>query len=298
MKGALALPPSATEMEVPIPITTAISYDTYESLLAQELLGNYLSDTICPKHPHDDSPLTVPVPLELTQTVVSRGILVFEKDEWGIDTVVKLQSRIALAKCPVCKSRFRVLPADILPYKHYSPAVIERGVSLYNRGDLSLRKVAWDEFYGDQTPSHATLHAWTEGLGAYWSGRCFGEVAYALPAARIMKEVETRFPQVAPLLSVPVPVNPKRYRSPQRRERLEACRRFEKICAIIIACFCQFNRLIVGWGTSLGFGFRTGILSTAFEHIDSADMIAFAKPMRKEAKLCPIRGRSPPGDSK
>lgn len=285
-------------MVTPIPITIAVTHDTYASLLLQGLLGNYLNDAICPKHPHNGSPLAVPVPLELTKAVVFRGVLVFEKDECGIDTVVKLQIRIALARCPVCKSRFRVLPADTLPYKHYSLSVIEHGIRLYNRGDQSLRKVAWDGFYGEQTPWHATIHAWTEGLGAYWSGRCFGEVACALPAARIMKELEIRFPQVASLPSVPVRVNPKRYRSPERRERLEACRRFEKICAIIIACFCQLNRLIVSWGTSLGFGFRTGILNTAFEHIDSADMIRFAKPMRKEAKVCLIRGRSPPGDLK
>ena len=264
----------------------------------QGLLGNYLKDTICPKHPHDGSAVAVPEPLELTQTVVVRTVLVLKKDEYGIDTVVKLKILIALARCPICKSRFRILPADILPYKHYGLAVIERGVCLYNQGYLSLRAVAWDEFYGERTPSHTTLHAWTEGLGAYWSGRCFGEVAYSLPAARIMVELEIRFPQIAPLHTTPALVNPKRYRSPERRERLEACQRFEKTCVMIIAFFCELNRLIVGWGTSFGFGFRTGILSTLFEHIDSADMIPCAKPMRKEAKGCPIRGRSPPGDLK
>jgi len=294
----MQLPPSATEMVTPIPITIAVKYDTYASLLLQGLLGHYLNVTICPKHPHDDSPLTVPKPLELTKTVVLRAVLVFEKDEYDIDNVVKLQVHIALARCPVCKSRFRILPADILPYKHYSLAVIERGVRLYNRGDLSLRKAAWDGFYGERTPSHTTIHAWTEGLGAYWSGRCFGEVACALPASRIMAELEIRFPRIAPLSSIPAPVNPKRYCSPERRERLEACRRFEKACVMIISFFCELNRLIVGWGTSLGFGFRTGIQSTPFEHIDSTDMIPNAKPLKKEATECPIRGRSPPGDLK
>jgi hypothetical protein len=167
---------------------------------------------------------------------------------------------------------------------------------------MSLRKVVWNEFYGERTPAHSTLHAWSEGLGAYWSGRCFGEVAFTLPAARIMAELEIRFPQIGPLHSIPVMVNPERYCSSKRRERLEACQRFEKTCAktcaMIIAIFCELNRLIVSWGTSFGFGFRTGISSTLFEHIDSTDMIPCAKPMEKEAKQCPIRGRSPPGDLK
>jgi len=223
---------------------------------------------------------------------------VLEKDEQGIVTVVKLQMRIALARCPVCKRRFRILPADILPYKHYGLAVIEHGVHLYNQGHLSLRGVVWNEFYGEYAPSHTTLHAWTEGLGAYWSGRCFGEVAYALPASRIVAEVEIRSPEIAPLHFIPVLINPQRYRSPRRREHLEACRRFEKTCMMITWCFCELNRLIVSWGTSFGFGFRTGILSTPFEHIDCPDMITCAKPMRKEAETCPIRGRSPPGDLK
>jgi hypothetical protein len=275
-----------------------LTYNTYASLLLQGLLGDYLRHTICPKHPHNGSPLAVPEPLELTQTVVVRGVWVLEKDEQGIVTVVKLQMRIALARCPVCKRRFRILPADILPYKHYSLAVIEHSVHLYNQGYLSLRAVVWDGFYGEYAPSHTTLHAWSEGLGAYWSGRCFGEVAYALPASRIVAELEIRIPEIAPLHSIPVLVNPQRCRSLQRRERLEACRRFEKICMMISWCFCELNRLIVSWGTSFGFGFRTGITSTPFERINSADMIPCAKPMRKEAAACPIRGRSPPGDLK
>ncbi len=296
MKGASAAP-FGNQDGGTIPITIALTYDDYAPLLLREL-GNYLSNTICPKHPHDGSTLAVPEPLELTNSVVVRTVLVLKKDEYGFDTVAKIQIQLALAKCPICKSRFRILPADILPYKHYSLAVIDRGVCLYNQGHLSLRVVAWEEFHGERTPSHTTLHAWTEGLGAYWSGRCFGEVTHALPASRIIVELEIRFPQIAPLHSIPVLVNPIRYRSLERQERLEACQRFEKTCAMVIACFCVLNRLIVGWGTSFGFGFRTGILSTLFEHIDFTDMLQCAKRSEKESMTCPIPGRSPPGDLK
>jgi hypothetical protein len=35
--------------------------------------------------------------------------------------------------------------------------VIELSVCLYNRGDLSLRQVAWVQLYGEHTPEHTTL---------------------------------------------------------------------------------------------------------------------------------------------
>ena len=87
----------------------------------------------------------MPLPLTLTNTVVVRTVLLLEKNEQGTATLEKLEILIALAKCPVCKSRFRILPADILPYKHYSLAVIEYAVGLYNEGYLSLRSVVCSE---------------------------------------------------------------------------------------------------------------------------------------------------------
>ncbi len=296
----MTLPPSATKMETPIPITISITYDTYDSLLNQGILDNYLYETICPKYPHHDASPPPPTALELTQTTVDRIALMLEKDGHGIDTVVKNQIKIALAKCPICKGRFRILPADILPYKHYTLPVIENGVRLYNPGHLSLRGVAWDGFYGERTPVHATIHGWTEGLGAYWSGRCFGEVEYALPASRIMAELETRLSSVGPLHSIPAVVNPTRYLSQTRLERLEACQRLETICEILnVGSFCEFNRLIINWGNSFGFCFRSAIRSTAFERIDSRNVISFSQQQSKEEEMiCQIRGRSPPGDSK
>ncbi len=180
-------------MEGPIPITIPLSYDTYASLLLQGLIGNYLSETICPKYPHNDPSPGPPIALKLTRTIVFRIAIFIEKDKHGIDIVVERQVKIALAKCPVCNSRFRILPADILPQKHYTLSAIELGVRVYNKGNLSLRAVAWDGFYGERTPVHATIHGWTEGLGAYWAGLHIGEVGYALPSARIMAELETRF---------------------------------------------------------------------------------------------------------
>ena len=302
MKGASHCPLPATKIETLIPITISISYDTYSSLYSQGILESYLCETICPKYPRNCSSKDPPPALKLTNTSVFRKAFILEKDQYGIDTVVERNLEIALCRCPICKSRFRVLPSDIPSYKLYSLPVIELTVSLYNRKDLSLRAVTWDHLDGERTPSFTTLHGWSEGLGAYWLGRTIGQVPFSVPATRILAELEIHFSQMESLHSMPVWINPQRYRSQGRRERLEACKRFEMTCKMLDAQnnwgFCELNRLIVIWGNSFGLGFRTGIGCTPFEHIDSTDMLPWRKIAAKESLSCPIHGRSPPGDSK
>jgi hypothetical protein len=224
------------------------------------------------------------------------------KDDEGIDTVLKDTLKIVLVKCPVCKSRYRLLPADILAHKLYSLPVIELSVSLYNRGDLSLRHVAWDLLYGERTPAHTTLHGWSEGLGAWWQGRTMGEVAFCVPATRMRAQLQIRHPQMSSLHSIPVWINPQRYRSQGRRERLEACRRFEIIGTMLAPestwKWCELNRLIISWGNWFGLGFKTGICCTAIEHIDCTNVRSWGKIFPKEPLSCPIPGRSPPFDSR
>jgi len=302
MKGALPCPLRAIKMETPIPITIPITYNTYACLYSQGLLDSYLCETTCPKYPHDCCSQDPPPALELTNSTVDRTAFTLEKDDYGIDTVVESTVKIALVRCPICKSRYRLLPANILPCKLYTLPVIELAVSLYNRGDLSLRQVAWVQLYGERTPEHTTLHGWTEGLGAYCLGRTVGEVAFAVPATRILAELEIRFPQMKSLHSIPVRINPQRYRSQARCERLQACKRFE-IISIMLGVknawkFVELNRLIISWGNSFGLGFKTGICCTPIEHTDSTDMRAWLKITKKELLSCPIHGRSPPGDSK
>ena len=139
MKGALACPLRAIKTETPIPITIALSYDTYSALYSQGLLDSYLCETTCPKYPHDCCSQDPPPALELTNSTVDPGQRsLLEKDDYGIDTVVERKVKIALVRCPLCKSRYRVLPADILPFKLYSLPVIELAVCLYNRGDAFI----------------------------------------------------------------------------------------------------------------------------------------------------------------
>ncbi len=302
MKGASPCPLRAIKMETPIPITIALSYDTYSSLYSQGLLDSYLCETTCPKYPHDCSSQDPPTALELTNSTVDRTAFILEKDDYGIDTVVERKVKIALVRCPMCKSRYRVLPADILPHKLYTLPVIELAVSLYNRGDLSLRQVAWVQLYGERTAEHTTLHGWTEGLGAWYLGRTVGEVAFSVPATRILAELEIRFSQVKSLHSIPVWINPQRYRSQGRLERLEACKRFEIISTMLevknTCKFVELNCLIISWGNSFGLGFRTGICCTPIEHVDPINMRPWLQLSTKEPLSCPIHGRSPPGDSK
>jgi hypothetical protein len=238
----------------------------------------------------------------LTNTTVDRTAFLLEQDDEGTDTVVERKIAIVLAKCPVCKGRCRVLPADILPYKRYSLPVIGSSMSLYNQGDLSLRQVAWERLYGERTPDHATLHGWTEGFGAWCLGRPTGEVAYSVPATRVVAELQIHYPQIGSLPSIPVRIDPRRYRSQGRKERLEACKRFDIVGAAIegrTACrLFEINRLIVDWGGSFGLGFRTGISSTAIEHINSKDVPTWLQTVPKEPLPCPIHGRSPPFDTR
>lgn len=289
-------------MEDPIPITIAVTYDTYSSLFAQGLLADYLREAICPRYPHDCCAKDLPPALVLTNSTVDRTAFMLEKDDYDIDTVVEATVKIILVKCPLCKSRYRLLPADILPRKLYTLPVIEVSATLYNLGDLSLRDVTWERLYGERTPAHTTLHGWTEGLGAWWLGRTIGEAAYCVPSGRVRGELEIRYPQVGSLHSKPICINPQRYRSQGRRERLEACKQFEIVCSLVPSqngCnFVELNRLIVSWGNSFGLGFKTGICCTPIEHIDSKDMRSWRQMTPKECLSCPIPGRSPPFDSK
>jgi hypothetical protein len=139
-------------------------------------------------------------------------------------------------------------------------------------------------------------------LGAWWLGRAIAEVAFSVPATRVLAELQIRFAQTSSLHSIPIGINPQRYRSQARCERLQACKRFE-ITSTILGVktpykFCELNRLIISWGNWFGLGFKTGICCTAIELIDSTDVQSWRKIFTKEPLSCPTHGRSPPGDSK
>ncbi|MBD3337023.1 MAG: hypothetical protein GF355_16030 [Candidatus Eisenbacteria bacterium] len=216
--------------------------------------------------------------------------------------VVGRTLRLGVARCGRCGHRPRLLPADLLPRKTYALSVIGQAASLYDEErTTSLRKVVWEEMSGDRTPAPSTLHAWTEGLGAYALGRPAGEVADAVPAARIVSELKGRFPQLRREARA---IPPRRAHSQARKERLLAGRGFLRLARGLTTdparALTHLNRLVLTWSTPFALGFRTGLASTPIEQLPPS--IALRSPVtrpatKRRAKPCTIRGRSPPGAS-
>lgn len=243
--------------------------------------------------------------LVLCRWTVLRLIVLLERDEDGELVTVKLQAEIAVARCLDCGGRWRVLPSDVLPRKWYSLAVIGHQVARYSTWRWSLRVVAWTllgQGEVDRIPAHTTLHAWTEGLGAYALGRRAGEVPAGGPMARLLEETEARRPQVAAERRKTRDVDPRRYRSESRRERLVAVAMVVAVAASATgleapASFTEWWRLAVGWSSSSLFVFRTGVSRTAAEHGNRATDRRSRRRATDCRDRCPTRTRSPPGAS-
>jgi len=156
---------------------------------------------------------------------VQRGVVLLEQDDYGERRTDLVHGIFALARCPCCGRRFRVLPSDVLPRKTYSVGVIEHMLAEYARGERSLRSVAWETLGGERTPAHTSLHAWSEGLGAHALGLAGGEVGGGTPVSRLFAETQSRVQEIGPLLTHDYAVDLRRYRSPERRERLRSLAR-------------------------------------------------------------------------
>lgn len=225
-----------------------------------------------------------------------------EADAWGVCTYRKIDATIVLARCRSCDHRPRVLPCDVLPRKTYSVPAIDLPMVAYARGDRGLRRVAWS-IPGERTPSHTTIHAWSEGIGAWALGRAAGEVAGAAPCSAVLAETRARFPAVAAACEQTPSINPDRYRSEARRERLSA------LCVLIAAVLCIagadrdrpltfWRQLALGFGLWSAVGFRTGLLHTPIERVVSQTADAGAPvPSTGGSSCTTVRTRSPPGAS-
>lgn len=260
---------------IPVAYDSSTPQSSYGTLLRQGRLGEYLAGVHCPRCPAtcgEDGKLPS---LVLTGSTVTRNVKLLRLDAFGMLVVVAVMMHLALARCRVCRGRFRVLPCDVLARKRYGFAVAERALKEYSKGEHGLRPVVW-AFHGDG-PAHTTLHAWTEGLGAYVQGRAAGEVGGALAASRVVAETESRYRQLAAMKPEQVRVNPKRYRSEGRRHRLAACTHFLGVAAAFVSCagrtttrvassLVEWSCLILSWCRSSPIGFRTGRRCTPFEH--------------------------------
>lgn len=290
-----------------MPASVAATYfgadpeNSYPVLRQQGRLVEQLLGVPCPRGQKACASADRLPSLVLTASTVSRRVKLLRYDPYAMLTVVAERIVLALARCRVCKGRFRVLPSDIAPRKHYGLCVIEHTVKKYGKGDQALHYVVC-ELYGN-TPAHTTLHAWTEGMGAYAQGRAAGEVGGAIPAARAVAEAKSRYPELPAEEQKPVEVNPARYRSDGRRERLAACTRFLGLAAALVAhadialnevgsSLVEWSRLVLLFCHSSPIVFRTGRRSTPFEHALARPERSSSSTTQEEEPACKIRTRS------
>lgn len=240
--------------------------------------------------------------LRLSRSTVSRGLVILGTDTLGLEILCRVLATIVLAFCPSCRHRPRVLPCDVLPRKTYSLPVIEKTGATYTDGHQSLRAVVW-RLPGDQTPVHATLHAWTEGLGAFALGRPGGTVAGADSSSRILSETAARHPDVDVTIDSSLDVDRRRYRSEARRERLSAVISIFSIAVLVTGAqspdtLTEWRRMALSWRLPDTMRFATGIQCTRIEHrspLKAAGSAPDAPPGGE--KPCRARARSPPGDT-
>ncbi len=227
-----------------------------------------------------------------------RGVILLERDEFGELCTVKLKADIALARCPRCGTRARVLPYDLLPYKQYSLAVITELVITYLSWGWSLRGVVWD-LLGERTPTHTTLHGWTEGLGAHVLGLA-GTEAGGAPFSRFVFEAQARVAALAQLVQAQFWVDERRYRCEARRERLAGVAMLMAVAgrvagALDANALARCRSLTLLWSNSCVLVFFSQFSCTAIEHRRRANRPRSRPTQTHSRDPCPTRTRSPLG---
>ena len=141
--------------------------------------------------------------------------------------------KVPLARCLNCKGRIRVLPREILPYKHFSLLIIEEHCRAYLQpgpDSPGLRKAVKGP--ADTYPHYTTLYRWTQGLGERVLDR------FHTPPSEAMAS-ELWFPSSALVAESAKIINPEvreqwrnsfdiplwKYHSSRRHDQLQACAR-------------------------------------------------------------------------
>jgi hypothetical protein len=135
-------------------------------------------------------------------------------------------------RCTVCKRRLRVLPVEIAPRKSYTRPVIETACTTYaakSRPMITLRRAV--SRLGAGAPHASSLHGWLGAMGARALGRLDRHGQGPPVAALIVESAKVLGPELQTEWDSRLceksacSVAPRKYRSPQRREQLEACAR-------------------------------------------------------------------------
>jgi hypothetical protein len=261
----------------------------------------------------------------LTPSVVGRWAIFLERDSFGELQTSREWITIALVRCDFCKARVRLLPCDVLPHKQYTVTAIEFALVAYC-GDrqapfpMSLRKVVFS-FLGERTPTHTSLHGWTEGLGAFAAGRAVGALPGAIPADWLLATSEALLPGLKAMRGVAVAPEVPLWRYRQsiggaekalrdeggaaRRERLQHLFLYIECAAFAVAAskppdllmrlgqFVQKRVQQPPWQLK----FRSSLGCTGFEHFRARGSRDCRCRQRKERHRCLMRGRSPPGST-
>jgi hypothetical protein len=237
----------------------------------------------------------------LTKSTVTRGVVLLEEDAYRELVMRRLEEAcIAIARCRKCGSRARVLPADVLARKTYGAAVIAHTSAQYARGGESLREVVLG-VHGNDTLAHTTLHGWTEGLGAHVLGRPGGD-AGGVPVSRFLAEAAARVEGVAAAMQQEVHIDPRRYRSEARRERLVAVVLILAVMTLVATlphpwAMAECRRQSLLWSQSSALVCRSRLACTAFEQVGDSSSARSRPVPGKSRDRCPTRTRSPPGAS-
>jgi hypothetical protein len=240
-------------------------------------------------------------PRSATWTGPRNPLILLERDEYGERQAVEVRATIALACCKACKRRTRVLPCDVVSRKVYSLALIEHQLARYAAGEHSLRQVSWD-LLGERTPAHTSLFGWSEGLGAHVLGRARTDAELGLPASRLLSESEARCPSIGPVLRHEAPVDPRRYKSEARRERLSAMATLLLVAVLVTGrpspeSMSEWRRLAFTWTRSSAPVFSSAIPCTRIERMDPKPRPGSSPRSRASRAPCPPPARSPPGAS-
>lgn len=214
-------------MTIPVPFPT--SYSTLEGIAVKgESLGK---NCICPG-------CRIRGWLYFTGRRVNRGVIWRDASGHIVFKIIE----IPLANCRNCRGRFRVLPIEILPFKIFSLKLIEEYSRTYlvpDEDGPGLRKTVEGKPGDYPRPDYTTLHHWLMFLGEKSldcpqssAASSHGTVPRTsscipwLPASALIAETTKRLQVgIKRDWTRPVEIPAWKYRTPRRREQLQACAR-------------------------------------------------------------------------